>query len=201
MPAICSADGPGALNADGLTATGIWGLAHLVEGNDKEKVLADCIDEQLDALGRTFLGLTISCARCHDHKFDPISQKDYYALAGISTAVTCSHSRAVPGCVDGSSNRWSPTRPPCIVWGVKKRSSRLEASSRRWTRGRKTRELVQVKKELAAARQRQKNERMKNGRRKPTSRSSRFWGRWRPVADRKKNRWPFDPEGLRRRSV
>lgn len=76
-------DRPGAVAADALTATGIWGLAHLVEGNDKEKILADCVDEQLDVLGRTFLGLTISCARCHDHKFDPISQQDYYALAGI----------------------------------------------------------------------------------------------------------------------
>ena len=71
------------INAAGFTATGIWGLAHLVEGNDKEKVVADFVDEQLDVLGRTFLGLTISCARCHDHKFDPIAQADYYALAGI----------------------------------------------------------------------------------------------------------------------
>ena len=71
------------VNTDGYTATGIWGLAHLVEGNDKEKVVADFVDEQLDVLGRTFLGLTISCARCHDHKFDPITQADYYGLAGI----------------------------------------------------------------------------------------------------------------------
>ena len=76
-------DDPELINADGLTATGIWGLAHLVEGNDKEKVIADFVDEQLDVLGRTFLGLTVSCARCHDHKFDPITQADYYALAGI----------------------------------------------------------------------------------------------------------------------
>ncbi len=74
---------PELINADGLTATGIWGLAHLIEGNDKEKVIADFVDEQLDVLGRTFLGLTISCSRCHDHKFDPISQEDYYALSGI----------------------------------------------------------------------------------------------------------------------
>ena len=74
---------PELINTDGLTATGIWGLAHLVEGNDKEKVIADFVDEQLDVLGRTFLGLTVSCARCHDHKFDPITQGDYYALAGI----------------------------------------------------------------------------------------------------------------------
>ncbi|MBN81604.1 MAG: hypothetical protein CMJ70_15840 [Planctomycetaceae bacterium] len=70
-------------NVDALTATGMWGLAHVVEGNDREKVVADFVDEQLDVLGRTFLGLTISCARCHDHKFDPIRQADYYALAGI----------------------------------------------------------------------------------------------------------------------
>jgi hypothetical protein len=41
------------------------------------------IDDTLDNLGRTFLGLTINCARCHDHKFDPISNDDYYALYGI----------------------------------------------------------------------------------------------------------------------
>ena len=43
----------------------------------------DLVDEQIDAFSQAFLGLTIACARCHDHKFDPISQADYYALAGI----------------------------------------------------------------------------------------------------------------------
>ena len=80
---LISLPDPELINADGLTATGVWGLAHLVEGNDKEKVIADFVDEQLDVLGRTFLGLTVSCSRCHDHKFDPITQADYYALAGI----------------------------------------------------------------------------------------------------------------------
>lgn len=46
-------------------------------------IVADEWDEKIDAVGRTFLGLTLACARCHDHKFDPISQEDYYALAGI----------------------------------------------------------------------------------------------------------------------
>jgi hypothetical protein len=41
------------------------------------------IDNQIDVLSKTFLGLTLACARCHDHKFDPISTKDYYALAGF----------------------------------------------------------------------------------------------------------------------
>ena len=40
-------------------------------------------DNQLDTLSKAFLGLTVSCARCHDHKFDPITQRDYYAIAGI----------------------------------------------------------------------------------------------------------------------
>ena len=43
----------------------------------------DLADEQIDAVSQGMLGLTVSCARCHDHKFDPIPTKDYYALAGI----------------------------------------------------------------------------------------------------------------------
>jgi hypothetical protein len=43
----------------------------------------DLADEQIDAMTQAFLGLTVACARCHDHKFDPIPQRDYYALAGI----------------------------------------------------------------------------------------------------------------------
>ncbi len=46
-------------------------------------IVADEWEERVDAVSRTFLGLTVACARCHDHKFDPISSEDYYALAGI----------------------------------------------------------------------------------------------------------------------
>ena len=46
-------------------------------------IVADEWEERVDAVSRTFLGLTVACARCHDHKFDPISADDYYALAGI----------------------------------------------------------------------------------------------------------------------
>lgn len=49
--------------------------------------VADEWEEHVDAVGRTFLGLTIACARCHDHKSDPISAKDYYALAGVFASV------------------------------------------------------------------------------------------------------------------
>ena len=50
---------------------------------DKVKLEMDLIDEQIDTLGRAFLGSTLGCARCHDHKFDPVSTEEYYALAVI----------------------------------------------------------------------------------------------------------------------
>ena len=53
------------------------------ELQDKEVLEMDIIDEQIDTMGKAFLGMTLGCARCHDHKFDPIPATDYYALAGI----------------------------------------------------------------------------------------------------------------------
>src|SRR5207247_4503889 len=50
---------------------------------DEKKMELDIVDEQVDTLGRAVLGLTVGCARCHDHKSDPVTQEDYYALAGI----------------------------------------------------------------------------------------------------------------------
>lgn len=69
---------------DLLTATGLLVLGpKMLAEQDKEKMLIDIVDEQVDTISRTMLGLTLSCARCHDHKFDPLSARDYYALAGI----------------------------------------------------------------------------------------------------------------------
>ena len=51
--------------------------------DDPVKMEMDIIDEQVDTIGRAFMGLTLGCARCHDHKFDPIPTADYYSLAGI----------------------------------------------------------------------------------------------------------------------
>jgi mono/diheme cytochrome c family protein len=67
-----------------LIATGFLALGPKVLAEvDEVKMEMDIIDEQLDTLGRAVLGLTVGCARCHDHKFDPLTQEDYYALAGI----------------------------------------------------------------------------------------------------------------------
>jgi hypothetical protein len=66
------------------TATGFLVLgAKVLAEPDREKLEMDTIDEQLDTIGKVFLGMTIGCVRCHDHKFDPLKQTDYYALATI----------------------------------------------------------------------------------------------------------------------
>jgi hypothetical protein len=63
-------------------AVGFFGLgAQYYKGNDK--VVAEELDDRVDTLVRGFLALTVSCARCHDHKFDPIPTQDYYSLAGV----------------------------------------------------------------------------------------------------------------------
>ncbi len=67
-----------------LIATGFLALG-VKDVNQRFKVryIMDNVDEQIDTVSRSVLGLTASCARCHDHKFDPIPATDYYALAGI----------------------------------------------------------------------------------------------------------------------
>ena len=67
-----------------LAGLGFLGLgAQYYKNPDKAQAEADELDDTIDTLTRGFLGLTVSCARCHDHKYDPIPTEDYYALAGI----------------------------------------------------------------------------------------------------------------------
>ena len=84
-----------------LIATGFLAIGPkpLNQGN-KALFQLDVVDEQIDATTRAFLGLTVSCARCHDHKFDPIPTKDYYAMAGIFRST-----EALYGTVNGQGNR------------------------------------------------------------------------------------------------
>jgi hypothetical protein len=65
---------------DDLPALGFFATGPVYYGDNK---MFDQYDDRIDTLSRGFLGLTVACARCHDHKFDPITQKDYYGLAGI----------------------------------------------------------------------------------------------------------------------
>ncbi|MBX3112700.1 MAG: DUF1549 domain-containing protein [Fimbriimonadaceae bacterium] len=74
---------PGA-GDDGMVATGFLALGgKTLAEDDPVKQEMDIIDEQVDVVSKAFLGLTVGCARCHDHKFDPVPTKDYYAMAGI----------------------------------------------------------------------------------------------------------------------
>jgi hypothetical protein len=67
-----------------LIATGFLAIGPKVLAEvDETRMQMDIVDEQLETVGRAFLGMTFGCCRCHDHKFDPLSTADYYGLAGI----------------------------------------------------------------------------------------------------------------------
>ena len=70
--------------AEKIIATGFLAVGSKGHNQrDKRQFQLDLVDEQIDAVSQSMLGLTLACARCHDHKFDPVTQRDYYALAGI----------------------------------------------------------------------------------------------------------------------
>jgi len=67
---------------------------------DPATALAEEVENRIDVLGKAFLGLTLACARCHDHKTDPITSEDYYALAGFFDSST-----NIQACVDSEARR------------------------------------------------------------------------------------------------
>jgi mono/diheme cytochrome c family protein len=79
---VIAEQGPRERYAERLTATGFLAISRRF-GFDSEKYQHLMIQDTIDTLGQTVLGLSLGCARCHDHKFDPISMRDYYALYGI----------------------------------------------------------------------------------------------------------------------
>jgi hypothetical protein len=70
-------------NSPNLAALGYIGLGPKYYGRRSMQVMSDEWEDRVDIVGRGLLGLTVACARCHDHKFDPIGTEDYYALAGV----------------------------------------------------------------------------------------------------------------------
>ena len=74
----------GQINEQGIVATGFLALGpKAVAQQDKKRMLYDVYDEQIEVVSKAMLGLTVACARCHDHKFDPILTRDYYSMAGM----------------------------------------------------------------------------------------------------------------------
>jgi cytochrome c553 len=119
-------------NAEGqqqLAALGYFALGpvYYADAGCAAKAALDELDDRVDTLAAGFLGLTVACARCHDHKFDPISQDDYYALAGIFQSSSYREAPLVPKSVveeyDAGQAR--------IKEGEKKLNEHLEAESKR----------------------------------------------------------------------
>ena len=72
---------------ESLIATGFWWLGEAKHSPvDSRAEFADRTDNQIDVFGKAVLGLTLACARCHDHKFDPIATRDYYSLFSVITS-------------------------------------------------------------------------------------------------------------------
>jgi hypothetical protein len=86
-------DGPIDKYSDRIVATGYLAIARRF-GHDIDKDMHLTFEDTIDTLGKSMLGLTVACSRCHDHKFDPISSKDYYGLYGIFESTKFSF----PGC-------------------------------------------------------------------------------------------------------
>ena len=84
---------PAPARAEGIVATGYLAVARRF-GHDIEKDMHLTHEDVIDTLGKNFLGLTLGCARCHDHKYDPVTARDYYALYGIFSSTRF----AFPGC-------------------------------------------------------------------------------------------------------
>ena len=101
---LIAPDSPDALVATGFLALGPKNL----DAQDKDLLRMDVVDEQVDTIGRAFLGLSVGCARCHDHKFEPIPTAEYYALAGILRSTKT----LLPGNVSGFVRRPLPGLDP-----------------------------------------------------------------------------------------
>ena len=123
------------LIATGFLAIGPWALVDA----DKVQLRMDVIDNQIDTVGRVVLGLTLGCARCHDHKFDPVSHREYYALAGIFRSTKTLHGR-LSGVFSGVNVRPLPETPD----ELRRRADELERFPEK---------LEQVKAEAAALQQ------------------------------------------------
>jgi Protein of unknown function (DUF1553)/Protein of unknown function (DUF1549)/Planctomycete cytochrome C len=78
--------------AENITATGFLMVGDVeIVNPDKGKMEADHIDSQINKLGTVFMGMTMGCVRCHDHKFDPIGVEDYYGIAGMLRSSPSTH--------------------------------------------------------------------------------------------------------------
>ncbi len=166
-----------------LVATGFLAIGpKSLNERNREQFAMDIVDDQIDVTSRAFLGLTVSCARCHDHKFDAIPQAEYYALAGIFRSTNTFY-----GTAGGGGNRQAGqliglrgmSASPVGVGGenakagqvikqltgqIKKLDAQLKRLKKKDTPANKTRaakiekQLIQLRKRLAASKKKAKPE-------------------------------------------
>lgn len=138
---------------DMVIATGFIAMSRRF-GNGKFADMHLVIDETLDTIGKGVLGLTVSCARCHDHKFDPISQEDYYALAGYFTSTQYPHAGSEHG---QEPSNFVPVTPEGRKYAayqdkladLKTRITRLDKAVKKYKKDDDRKELEEAKRELA----------------------------------------------------
>ena len=116
---------------EGIVATGYLAIARRF-GHDIDKDMHLTFEDVIDTLGKNFLGLTTGCARCHDHKYDPITATDYYALYGIFSSTRF----AFPGCEPkGQPRDMVPLIPQAEADAVMKpwqeKNAKLEAAKKK----------------------------------------------------------------------
>lgn len=113
-----------------LIATGFLSLgAKAFEERKRELFRMDVIDEQIDVIGRAILGLSVACARCHDHKFDPVPTRDYYALAGILRSTEALYGRGPMGIKCLHDSELQPIGPEAAALGPKAAAHDKELAS------------------------------------------------------------------------
>jgi len=103
-------------------ATGFLAIGpKMLAEDDPVKMRVDIVDEQIDTIGKVFMGMTLGCARCHAHKFDPIPQEDYYSLAGIFLSTkTMENYKVVANWFE------RPIAAPEVVAEMKQKQQKLE---------------------------------------------------------------------------
>ena len=117
--------------AEGIVATGYLAIARRF-GHDIEKDMHLTHEDVIDTLGKNFLGLTTGCARCHDHKYDPITATDYYALYGVFSSTRF----AFPGCEPKGQPRdmvplITPTEVDALMKPWQEKNAPLEAAKKK----------------------------------------------------------------------
>ncbi|MBL9144293.1 MAG: DUF1549 domain-containing protein [Verrucomicrobiaceae bacterium] len=141
-----------AKQAEMITATGFLVLGDVeIVAVDKLKMEHDLIDNQISKIGTAFLGQTLGCVRCHDHKFDPIGLQDYYAIAGMFRSTDSTYK--TDNGVWSSVNKTELPETPAQRQERQQRLDLNQASIDRWKSEREdaTKRLADLDKQIASA--------------------------------------------------